>query len=68
MDTDLSSWSVGNDNHASINYCFAGSSVDWSRDEWMKYAGNAIDVAAWYAVQDIKKYPSIAAEGDRVRR
>jgi hypothetical protein len=62
VDTDLSSWSVGNDNHGSINYCFAGSGIEWTRDEWMQYAGNAIDVAAWYAVQDIAKYPTIAAK------
>jgi hypothetical protein len=62
VDSDDASWSVGNANDISINYCVAGSNSSWSRDEWMKYAGNAIDVAAWYAVQDIKKYPTIAAK------
>jgi hypothetical protein len=62
VDTDVASWSVGNANNFSINYCFAGSNRAWTTDQWMKYAGNAIDVAAWYAVQDIKKYPSIAAK------
>lgn len=62
VDTDVASWSVGNANHISINYCFAGSYAGWTRAEWLKYASNAIDVAAWYAVQDIAKYPSIAAK------
>lgn len=62
VDTDMSSWSVGNDNHASINLCFAGSGIEWTRDEWMKYAGNAIDVAAYVAAQDVKKYPTIASK------
>jgi hypothetical protein len=62
VDTDVASWSVGNANHIAINYCFAGSNASWSREEWLKYAGNVIDVFAWYAVQDIAKYPSIKAK------
>jgi hypothetical protein len=62
VDSDYASWSVGNANNITINYCFAGSSRDWSTEEWMRYAGNAIDVAAYLAVQDIKKYPTIAAK------
>lgn len=62
VDTDHASWSVGDANNISINYCFAGSNAGWTRDQWLKYAGNAIDVAAYLAVQDIKKYPSIAAK------
>ncbi|KMV23329.1 N-acetylmuramoyl-L-alanine amidase [Mycobacterium heckeshornense] len=56
VDTDLASWSVGDANNRSINLCFAGSSVNWSRDEWLTKAGRAIDVAAYLAVQDCRKY------------
>ncbi len=56
VDTDLASWSVGNGNNRSINYCFAGSYAKWTRAEWLKNAGKAIDVAAYLAVQDCRKY------------
>lgn len=62
VDTDDASWSVGDANDFSINYCFAGSNASWTREEWLKYAAKAIDVAAWYAVQDIAKYPSVKAK------
>ena len=55
VDTDLMSWSVLSANARSINLCFAGSRAGWSREQWMKQA-NAIDVAAYLAVQDCKKY------------
>lgn len=55
VDTDLASWSVLSANNRSINLCFAGSSVNWSRDQWMRNS-KAIDAAAWLAVQDCKKY------------
>lgn len=55
VDTDLASWSVGNSNNRSINACFAGSGVGWSRADWMTQA-KAIDVAAYLAVQDCIKY------------
>jgi N-acetyl-anhydromuramyl-L-alanine amidase AmpD len=55
VDTDLASWSVLSANNRSINLCFAGSSVKWSVDEWMRNS-KAIDAAAWLAVQDCKKY------------
>ena len=53
--TNLSSWSVGAANDGSINLCFAGSTVNWSTDEWMQQSG-AIDVAAYIAVRDCVKY------------
>lgn len=56
VDTDEASWSVGNANQQSINLCFAGSRAAWSRDEWLSNAGRAIDVAAYLAVEDAKKY------------
>lgn len=55
VDTDYAAWSVLDYNSKSINLCFAGSSVKWSRDQWMKQA-KALDAAAFLAVQDTKKY------------
>lgn len=55
VDTDLASWSVLSANPRSINLCFAGSRSGWSRDQWMKQS-RAIDVAAYLAVQDCRKY------------
>lgn len=62
VDTDLASWSVGNANNRSINLCFANSGKDWSREEWLAYAGNAIDVAAYLYVQDAAKYPTLPVQ------
>jgi hypothetical protein len=56
VDTDDASWSVLSANDRSINLAFAGSTVDWSRQEWLDNMGNAIDVAAYLAVQDCRKY------------
>lgn len=55
VDTDLYSYSVLSANRRSINLCFAGSRASWSREQWLKQS-NAIDVAAYLAVQDAKKY------------
>ncbi|QRY48769.1 N-acetylmuramoyl-L-alanine amidase [Mycolicibacterium boenickei] len=55
VDTDLYSYSVLSANRRSINLCFAGSRASWSRADWLKQS-NAIDVAAYLAVQDAKKY------------
>ena len=55
VDTDLAAWSVLDYNNRSINLCFAGSSVKWSRAQWMAQS-RAIDVAAYLAVQDCRKY------------
>lgn len=55
VDTDRASWSVLSANGRSINLCFAGSRSSWSRADWLKQA-KAIDVAAYLAVQDCKKY------------
>lgn len=56
VDTDRASWSVLSANNRSINLCFAGSRAAWSTDTWMAKAGNAIDVAAYLAVADCRKY------------
>lgn len=56
VDTDLASWSVGNANGYSINLCFAGSYAGWSRQQWLNNMGRAIDIAAYLAAKDCKKY------------
>lgn len=56
IDTDDASWSVLSANPRSINLCFAGSHSDWSRQEWLNNAADSIDVAAYIAVQDCRKY------------
>lgn len=58
VDTDLASWSVGNSNNRSINYCFAGSDIGWTREEWLEQMG-AISAAAYLFVQDAAKYPKL---------
>ncbi len=55
VDTDLASWSVLDANNRSINLCFAGSRASWTRAQWMNQS-RAIDVAAYLAVQDCRKY------------
>jgi hypothetical protein len=55
VDTDAASWSVLSANSRSINLCFAGSKAAWSRADWLKQS-RAIDVAAYVAVQDCRKY------------
>ena len=55
VDTSQASWSVMSSNARTINLCFAGSYAGWTRDQWMQQA-NAIDVAAYLAVQDCIKY------------
>lgn len=56
VDTDYECWAVLDSNPDSINWCFANSSVDLTRDEWMSQFGNAIDVCAYLIVQDAHKY------------
>ncbi|MEV6555862.1 DUF1906 domain-containing protein [Nocardia sp. NPDC051756] len=56
VDTDLSSWSVLNANPRAINLCFAGSRAGWSRQQWLDNMGPAIDIAAYLAVKDCRRY------------
>jgi hypothetical protein len=56
VDTDDASWSVGNANNRTINICFAGSRVSWTRQQWLDKMGKAIDVAAWISVRDALQY------------
>lgn len=55
-DTDTASWSCLSANRRSINLVFAGSKAAWTRDEWLRWAPRAIDVAAYLAAQDCAKY------------
>jgi N-acetyl-anhydromuramyl-L-alanine amidase AmpD len=55
VDTDKASWSVLDANDRSINLCFAGSRVAWTRDQWMQQS-KAIEAAAYLCVQDCTKY------------
>lgn len=45
-------WAVGNSNNRSINTCFAGSSVNWSRQQWIANVGRGFDVWAYLCVRD----------------
>jgi hypothetical protein len=45
-------WAVGNSNNRSINTCFAGSSVNWTRQEWITNCGRCFDVFGYLAVRD----------------
>jgi N-acetyl-anhydromuramyl-L-alanine amidase AmpD len=56
VNTDYASWSVLDANPYTINLCFAGSRAGWSRQQWLDNMGDAIDVAAYLAVQDCRKY------------
>ncbi|TGD84842.1 hypothetical protein BayCH28_23225 [Mycolicibacterium sp. CH28] len=56
VDTDLAAWSACDANRRSINLAFGHSWAKWSRDEWITNARKAIQIAAWLAVQDCKKY------------
>ena len=56
VDTDYASWSVLEANPISINLCFAGSRSAWSRQQWLDLMGRGIEIAAWLAVEDCRKY------------
>jgi hypothetical protein len=56
VDTDLYCWAVLNANVFSINLCFAGSSVTQTRQQWLDRYGRDIEIAAYIAVQDARKY------------
>lgn len=62
VDTDQASWSVLASNNRSINFCFAGSSATWTRDQWLAQS-KAVDAAAYLAVQDAIKYPGLQIGG-----
>jgi N-acetyl-anhydromuramyl-L-alanine amidase AmpD len=56
VDTDYASWSVLDANALAINLCFAGSFAKWGPTQWVENMGRAIDIAAYIAVQDCRKY------------
>lgn len=55
VDTDYYSWSVLDANVFSINLCFAGSFAGWTREQWLQ-RDKDIEIAAYIAVQDCRKY------------
>lgn len=56
VDTDLYCWAVLDANVFSVNLCFAGSSVTQTRQQWLDRYGPDIEIAAYLAVQDARKY------------
>lgn len=59
VDTDYGSWSVLDANPQSINWCYAGSFAEWTRQQWIDNMRNGIRISAWILAQDLKKYPHI---------
>jgi hypothetical protein len=55
VDTDYYSWSVLDANAFTINLCFAGSFAGWDRGQWLARKRD-IEIAAFVAVQDARKY------------
>src|SRR6516162_3594605 len=58
VDTDYACWAVGDANDRSINLCFAGSSINWTRDQWLQQS-HAIDVAGFLCAADCIKYNTL---------
>lgn len=61
VDTDEAAWAVGNSNDRSINFCFAGTRSDWTRQQWLDNERGTIAAAAYLFVQDCAKYPKLKA-------
>lgn len=61
VDTDEAAWAVGNSNGRSINFCFAGTRSDWTRQQWLDNERGTIAAAAYLFVQDCAKYPKLKA-------
>lgn len=55
VDTDKAAWAALSANNRAVHLVFAGSRASWTREQWMRQS-RAIDVAAYLAVQDSKKY------------
>jgi hypothetical protein len=55
VDPKFYSWSVLSANVFSINYCFAGSYAEWSREQWLK-RDDDIAICAYLIVQDAKRF------------
>lgn len=66
VDTDQESWSVLSANPRSIDFCIAGSTVNWTRDQWLKNS-NVIDVGCYLSVLDCIKYPTLVVKGQPPR-
>jgi N-acetyl-anhydromuramyl-L-alanine amidase AmpD len=70
VDDDDASWSVGNANDQVINVCFAGSFVEWTRQEWLDKMGNGIEIAAWLQVDaaNRKNFPAVVRGWDDLKK
>lgn len=55
VNTDQASWSVLSANDRSIDFCLAGSTVTWTRQQWMANS-KVIDVGCYLSVLDCIKY------------
>ena len=55
-DPATSSWSCLSANSRSVNAVFAGSKASWTRQDWLRWAPKAIDVAAYLAARDCKRF------------
>lgn len=56
VDPRDAAWSVGGANNRSINAAIGGSFADWSREEWISNAGNAIKTMAYIAARDAERF------------
>ena len=54
--TNRASWSVLDANPYTINLCFAGSFVEWTRQQWLDNMGKGIEMAAAVLVADAREY------------
>jgi N-acetyl-anhydromuramyl-L-alanine amidase AmpD len=56
VDTNMAAWSAGAANQRSINYVIGRSTVEWTREEWISKARNAIRIMAWLMYKDAYRY------------
>lgn len=56
VDSARASWSVGDANNRSINYVIGRSTVEWTREQWLADARNAIRIMAWLMLQDAAEH------------
>ncbi|MCV7174893.1 hypothetical protein [Mycolicibacterium sphagni] len=62
VDTDMASWSVLSANDRSIDFCIAGSTVNWTRTQWLANS-KVIDVGCYLSVLDCLKYSTLLFQG-----
>jgi hypothetical protein len=54
--TELASWSVLEANMFTINFCFAGSAAEMSRQQWIDRYARDIEIAAYIGVREARRY------------